>query len=198
MSDMNFSARYDSGMLPQDDNPTALRQQLWLMTDRAFKNALESIGRKRSALRSVSAAAEPLPDFWKAPPVKLSLSSSGPALDEAAWKKRIVDASARFAAFPAVLSSTVDLESIVNDSYLVNSEGTEIKVPDNLHYIRIRASGLATDGSTVRDHQVFQALDPARLPTAAALNEAVDAVGRHVTADGEGRDGRSVFGPDPV
>jgi TldD protein len=195
LSDANFTARYDSGLLPQDDNPLALRQQLWLMTDRVFKNALESIGRKRSAMRSVNAAAEPIPDFWKAPPVKINLPSNALPLDEAAWKKRIVEASARFAAFPAVLTSSVDIESIVNTTYLVNSEGTEVKMPDNIHYVRIRASGLAADGSTVRDHQVFHALDPARLPTEAELKQAVETIGRNVTTLAAAPQGEAYSGP---
>ncbi len=182
LSDANFSARYDSGLLPQDDNPQALRQQLWLMTDRTFKNALESIGRKRSAMRSVNAAPDPIPDFWKAEPVKFSLGSTVPALDEDLWKKRVVEASARFGVFPKVLASSVDFESIVNASYLVNSEGTEVKYPDNIYYIRIRASGLAADGSTVRDHFVFHVVDPRRLPSETELHQAVDTVGRNVTA----------------
>ena len=180
LSDGNFAARYDTGLLPQDDNPLALRQQLWLMTDRTFKNALESIGRKRAAMRSVTAAPDPLPDFWKAAPVKLNVNSTAQALDEAAWKKRVVAASARFSAFPSVLTSSVELESIVNTSYFVNSEGTELKYPDNIHYIRVKASGLAPDGSTIRDHRVFHAIDAQRLPTDAELNKAVDEVGRHV------------------
>ncbi len=195
LSDANFAARYDAGMLPQDDNPMALRQQLWLMTDRTFKNALESIGRKRSAMRSVNAVTEPVPDFWKAEPVKLALSSNAPALDEAAWKKRVIAASSRFGAFPAVISSLVELESIVNTSYLVNSEGTEVKYPDNIHYIRIRASGLAPDGSTVRDHAVFHAIDPARLPSEADLNQAIDAVGRNLTALAAAPTGEQYSGP---
>ncbi len=195
LSDANFSPRYDSGVLPQDDNPLALRQQLWLMTDRTFKSALESIGRKRSAMRSVNAVADPLPDFWKSEPVKIMLDSSAPPLDEAAWKKRIAEGSARLGAFPAVLASSVDIESIVNTSYLVNSEGTEVKYPDNIHYIRVRASGLAPDGSTVRDHVVFHAIDPTRLPGDTELKQAVDLVGRNVTALAAAPEGDAYAGP---
>ncbi len=195
LSDANFTARYDSGLLPQDDNPLALRQQLWLMTDRTFKSALESIGRKRSAMRSVNAPADPVPDFWKADAVKIMLGSSTQQLDEAAWKTRIVEASGRFKAFPTVLSSSVDMESIVNTSYLVNSEGTEAKYPDNIHYIRVRASGLAADGSTVRDHVVFHAIDPLRLPGDTELKQAVDAVGRNVTALAAAPEGEAYAGP---
>lgn len=195
LSDLNFAARYDSGTLPQDDNPVALRQQLWLMTDRMFKSALESIGRKRSAMRSVNAEPEPLPDFWKAEPVKLMLGSAGTPLNEAAWKKRTLDASARLGAFPSVLSSSVELESIVNTSYFVNSEGTEAKYPDNLHFVRVRASGLAPDGSTVRDHVVFHAIDAARLPSDADLKAAADTAGRNVTALANAPIGEAYSGP---
>ncbi len=47
-----------------------LRQNLWLATDQSYKSALESIARKRAALRNLSVV-EKLPDFAKAQPVRL-------------------------------------------------------------------------------------------------------------------------------
>ena len=55
--------RYDLRSFPiEDENPLVLRQFLWLATDSAFKGSLQSIARKRAALRNVTVN-EVLPDF---------------------------------------------------------------------------------------------------------------------------------------
>ncbi len=51
----------------EDENPLVLRQYLWLATDSAFKGSLQSIARKRAALRNVTVSEE-LPDFAPAQP----------------------------------------------------------------------------------------------------------------------------------
>jgi len=47
-----------------------LRRYLWLAIDRAYKSAVESIARKRAALKNISIGEQP-DDFTKAAPVKL-------------------------------------------------------------------------------------------------------------------------------
>ena len=60
--------RYDLRSFPiEDENPLVLRQYLWLATDSAFKGSLQSIARKRAALRNVTVN-EQLPDFAPAQP----------------------------------------------------------------------------------------------------------------------------------
>ena len=46
----------------EDENPLVIRQYLWLATDSAYKGSLQSIARKRAALRNVTVSEE-LPDF---------------------------------------------------------------------------------------------------------------------------------------
>ena len=64
--------RYDPGLLPLDNNYLAFREVLWLATDRAYKTAEESIGRKRSSLKNMSQT-EVQPDFSAAPAAHLIL-----------------------------------------------------------------------------------------------------------------------------
>ncbi len=60
--------RYDLRSFPiEDENPLVLRQFLWLATDSAFKGSLQSIARKRAALRNVTVS-DALPDFAPAKP----------------------------------------------------------------------------------------------------------------------------------
>ncbi len=60
--------RYDLRSFPlEDNNPLVMRQYLWLATDSSFKGALQSIARKRAALRNVTVT-DQLADLTPAQP----------------------------------------------------------------------------------------------------------------------------------
>ena len=54
--------------------------------------------------------------------------------------------------------------------YMVNSEGAEVREPENVVVLRARASAQAPDGMTVRDAVVFHALDLAHMPSDAEMD----------------------------
>ena len=137
-SDYYSGSRYDSEQLPVENSYQAIRQILWLATDRAYKAAEEAIARKRSSLKNVNVT-EQLPDYSKAPPVQAILPVHRTPVDETVWKTRVTKLSKVFAGYPQVLSSGIEFQSSQSTSYLANSEGTIIRMPDNLAFLRIRA-----------------------------------------------------------
>lgn len=180
-SDVYRGSRYDPGQFPIDDNYDVLRTGFWLATDRNYKQALEALARKRASLKNVTET-DQLPDFSPAPPVTLVLPVARATVDAPLWRKRVKDLSAIFASYPAILTSEAEVGISQTISYLANNEGSEIRVPDNLGTIRIKASALAPDGSTVRDHAMFFSIDPGRLPRDEDLKKATVAVAQNVTA----------------
>lgn len=180
-SDIFQVPRFETSRLPLDDDFFALRMQLWLATDRAYKGSVEAIARKRSALKNVSSP-EALNDFAKAEPVRLILPVKKDDVVEFGWTKRVKEISGRFAKYPAVLLSGAEFQANQVASYLVNSEGTEIRMPDNLASIRIRALGQAPDGMPVHDSVQFHGRNVLDLPTEAVTQKAADEVGATVTA----------------
>ena len=58
-SGFTYGSHYDVDRLPLEDNFELLRRYLWLAIDRAYKSAVESISRKRAALRNVSIGEQP-------------------------------------------------------------------------------------------------------------------------------------------
>ncbi len=103
-----FSGRYSGsrydGNWPMDDNYALLREGYWLLTDRMFKAAEESIGRKRASLKNTAATTEQIPDFSKADPVVSLPKVAHKKIDDAAWTQRIAKLSSVFGAYPEVLS----------------------------------------------------------------------------------------------
>jgi hypothetical protein len=198
-SDYYSGSRYDSEQLPIENNYQAIREVLWLATDRAYKAAEEAIARKRSSLKNVNVG-EQLPDYSKAPPVQAILPVRPAPVDETLWKRRVAELSKIFAAYPQVISSGLEFQSSQTTSYLANSEGTVIRVPDNLAYLRVRASGQAPDGMLLRNAEVFQAFSVNALPAEAELRRGIAAVGEEIVAltkspMGDGYSGPVLFEP---
>jgi len=193
-SEAYVGSRYDPERLPLDDSYIAFREVYWLATDRAFKTAEDAIARKRSSLKNMSLP-DALPDFSKAPPAQLILPIERKPVALDTWKKEIVKLSGVFAAYPQVLSSGVDMQTSQSTNYVVNTEGTTLRLPEDLAYVRVIASGLAADGTTVRDAEVVQAFEADDLPGDADLMRATKDVAEHVAALVQAQPGESYDGP---
>ena len=186
--------RYDPDRLSLDDNYLAFRDVYWLATDRAFKTAEDAIARKRSSLKNVSLP-DALPDFSKAPPAQLILPIERKPVALEAWKKEIIKLSAMFGAYPQVLSSGVEMQTSQSTNYVLNSEGTTLRLPEDLAYIRVAARGLAADGTEVHDAQGFPAFEADGLPGEEELARASKEVAEHVTALSQAPAGEAYDGP---
>lgn len=193
-SDVYTGSRYDPAQFPLDNNYDTLRYSLWLATDRAYKQAAEAIARKRAALKNITVT-EKVPDFAKAPPVKLIQPAARVPVDGNAWKTRLRELSAIFAGYPEILQSLVDFEVSQTNSYVVNNEGSEIRYPDRVAFLRVRAHALAPDGMIVRDHAEVVTLEPERMPGDAELRRTVTEVAANVQALARAPVGESYSGP---
>jgi hypothetical protein len=193
-SEAYSGSRYDPDQLSLDGDYLGFRHALWLATDRAYKTAEDAIARKRSSLKNMNLP-DQIPDFSKAPPVQAVLPVRRQTANETAWKDRIVKLSAIFDAYPRVLSSGVEMQITQATNYLVNSEGTVLRTPETLAFIRVVAHGLTPDGTQVRDAQVVQAFDAASLPAETELRRQVTEVADHVTALSQAPAGEAYDGP---
>ena len=187
-------SRYD-GNWPMDDNYALLREGYWLLTDRTFKAAEESIGRKRASLKNTSSTTEQIPDFSKADAVVSLPKVAHKKIDDAALTQRIAKLSSVFAAYPETLSSVVELQVIDGVTDLLNSEGTAIRYADRVNWVVARAEGQAPDGMLMRDAVSIQSLDLDKLPGDADLRKQVAEVAEHVRDLVKAPLGESFTGP---
>ena len=192
-TDLFGSARAGGGV-PLDNDLATLRRYFWLATDRVYKGSVEAIARKRAALRNVTQQ-DKLNDFAKAEPTKIILAPTKPTVKAGEWTKLVRDLSGAFAAYPKVTSSQVDFEAGFGTSYYMNSEGTESRFPDNLFFVRIRASAQAATGMQVHDAAMVVSRDLGRMPVESELRKEVDAIARNVSALLEAPVGEDYAGP---
>jgi len=193
-SDAYAGSRYDPGQLPLDNDYLALRQVFWLATDRAYKTAEDAIARKRSSLKNINVN-DQLPDFSKVTPAMAVLPAKRTPVNEALWKDRVVKLSAIFSGYPRVIASGVEMQDSQSSDYLVNSEGTVLRTPENLAYVRVRAYALTQEGAQVEDAEVFQAFEANALPSETDLRRGVTEVANNVTALAQAPLGEGYSGP---
>ncbi|MGD0133885.1 MAG: metallopeptidase TldD-related protein [Bryobacteraceae bacterium] len=186
--------RYDPGRLPLDNDYLAFRQVFWLATDRAYKTAEDAIARKRSSLKNMTQP-DVLPDYSSAPPAHLILPIERKPFASDTWKKEAIRLSGLLDAYPKVLSSGVEIHSSQSTNYIVTSEGTELRTPEDVAYLRVSGHGMASDGTQVRDALVFQAFSPDGLPSEEVLTREIKALGDHVTTLSQAAVGEAYDGP---
>jgi hypothetical protein len=190
----NSGTRYDLERFPLENSYPLLRRYLWLETDSAYKSAVEAISRKRAAVRNLQQG-DQLNDFAHAEPTHHVREFQHLTIDEDAWTRRVRTLSGLFSQYPEVKNSSVELESSTGGYTLVNSEGSEVREPENVTYLRVRAIAQAPDGMTMRDAVTFHALDIARMPSDAEMTRGVTAVAENVVALAKAPRGEDYSGP---
>lgn len=163
------------GLFPIDDDYQAMRDDLWLTTDALYKAATDQITRKRAALREL-ADPDQTPDLSHAKPVQIVQPVSTVKFDQPHWEQIIKALSDKFTAHPNVINSRVRFRGIGSTYRLVNTEGTIVRIPEDLSEIEIMASAVAADGGRVWNHRFFVALHPSELPKDEDLLKAAEAV----------------------
>src|SRR6267143_3043346 len=114
----------ETSILPLDNDPIALRRQIWLATDSAYKAAGQALAEKQAAMKQFSADPNPVDDFAKATPVIAVEPTVTLKMDEGAWRKTLEDVTSLYKQYPDVQSVTASARFSAINEYLVNSEGT--------------------------------------------------------------------------
>jgi TldD protein len=159
----------ESGILPLDNDPIALRRQIWLVTDQAYKAAGEALAEKQAAMKQFSVDPNPVADFAKASPMIAVEPTVSLNVDEAAWKKTLEDATGLYKQYPDVQSVTASARFSAINEYLVNSEGTVTRCGKTTYSVQLNSSAQAADGMRLSRSPAFMVARSEELPTHDAL-----------------------------
>lgn len=142
--------------LVEDDNYDALRRDLWLASDTAYKQALEQLARKRASVQN-KVQAEQIPDFSRAPAATLIAPRREVRCDHVKCGEIVRRLSVIFRDFPAIQDSSVELSVRAGQKYFVSSEGTVYSQPTSLVVLNARATTQAADGMVLKHFVSFLA-----------------------------------------
>lgn len=157
-------------IMPTDDNEMALRHQLWLATDKAYKAALTGLSEKQASLKNVEAETG-LPDFSREKPVQSlhDLAQVRGGLDK--WKQMVRSTSDLFRQDPDLESSDALLHFRVLNRYFVNSEGTITRKGETVYTYSFEGSAQAPDGMRIERSHAYIVSRPDELPTAEEVRQ---------------------------
>jgi TldD protein len=177
------NVRFTSGAaVPIDDTPGALKERMWLETDRAYRASAERLIKIKTNQQVKAADRDKSNDFSSEEAYAHWEQPSTVKLDSGRWTEEIRTLSGDFRKYPDLLSSDVEVSVQSDNRYFVNTEGTKVQHGRSFARVTIMASAKTKDGMDVSDSEYFDAADPGNLPSKDVIAAAVKKVGEHVEA----------------
>lgn len=170
-----------TGSVGIDRDYDSLRQDLWIATDQAFKEAAETYSRKQAYLSSLARASD-IDDFARVHAVQHVEPLATPDWTSRNWEQEARDASGALRAFPQIYDSRVTYYLVYTTEYLLTSEGTEMRTNRSVAAIEAGMSTLASDGMQVNHYYSAYAPRPADLPGADAVRKNLNVAGTELMA----------------
>jgi TldD protein len=165
-----------TGQVGIDRDYNSLRQDLWLATDQAYKQAVTQMSLKQSFLRSLSKPPE-IDDFAQAPPLVKIDPRVEPQWTARNWEDESRAASAALLNFPQLNGTRVNYYLVYVTYYLMNTEGTTIRQSRRLAAIEAALDTTADDGMALHDFYSLYVANPADLPDPATVGKALGQTG---------------------
>jgi TldD protein len=165
-----------TGEVGIDRDYNSLRQDLWLATDQAYKQAVTQMSLKQSFLRSLTKPPE-IDDFSQAAPLVKIGQHAEPDWTSRNWEDESRAASAALTNFPHLSGARVNYYMIYVTYYLMNSEGTTMRSSRSLAAVEAALDTTADDGMALHDYYATYVSKPADLPDPAAVGASLTQTG---------------------
>ncbi|MGB7844940.1 MAG: metallopeptidase TldD-related protein [Candidatus Acidiferrum sp.] len=159
-----------TGTVGIDHDYDSLRQDLWIATDQAFKEAVETYSRKQAYLSSLARPWD-IDDFSRVQTVQHIDPLTNSDWSKRNWDQEARDTSAAFRAFPQIYESRVTYYLVYLTEYLLTSEGTEVRTNRSYAAIEAGMDTLADDGMQVHHLYSTYAPRPTDLPPVEAVRK---------------------------
>jgi predicted Zn-dependent protease len=155
----------ETNILPLDNDPIALRHQIWLTTDEAYKAAGQALAEKQAEMKRFSADPNPVDDFSKEPVVTALDPIVTLKVDETAWTKTLEDMTNLYRQYPDIQSVSASARFSAVNEYFVDSEGTVTRNGKTTYNLQLNSSAQAEDGMRLSRNPYWMVGRPEELPT---------------------------------
>jgi TldD protein len=151
-------------IVPVEDDVMALRHQIWLATDQAYKAASEALSAKQAQLKQYHVD-QPVDDFAHADPVRSIQPLARLAVNPEPWQAMLQSASGLYRTDPQIESFIANLSFQAINRYFTNSEGTLVRSGQTLYEMTMAASTQASDGMLLDRSWAYTVDNPKELPS---------------------------------
>lgn len=167
-------------VLSVDDDYRALRRQIWIATDAAYKRALDQLAGKRAALQNRTRV-EDIADFTREDAYRFD-GWTGDSPDPSPVPGLAIEASAALRDMPHLSRSRVRVLASLDRTWFVNSEGSAFVREAPSIDIQARAVSQANDGAELQDAVFVRARRWEDVPGLAALTTDLHAMAGRLAA----------------
>lgn len=183
-----------TGSVGIDRDYDSLRQDLWIATDQAFKEAVETYSRKQAYLNSLARQSE-IDDFSKAEAIHLIDPLITPDWTNRNWEQEVRDTSGTMRGFSRIYEARVNYYLVYATEYLVTSEGTEIRTNRSFAAVESGMNALADDGTPINHFYSAYAPRPADLPNPETVRKGLNVTGSELMVLRAAPGGQDYTGP---
>jgi TldD protein len=157
-------------VMPTDNQELALRRQLWLATDKAYKAALTGFTEKQAALKNVETEND-LVDFSQEKPAQSVRELPQAGVDMDKWKQMLRSTSDLFRSDPTLENSNAFLSFRVLNRYFVNTEGTVTRSGKSIYTYVFSGAAQSDDGMWIERSHGWVVTRPEELPKAEEIDK---------------------------
>jgi TldD protein len=169
--------------VPIDDDPAVLRRAMWLETDDQYRAAAESLMKIQTGKEvNVETAEATAPDFSREQPHKYFGPFVSFTLDRKPWEAKVRAYTAAFRQSAAIINSIVTFTAQAQNTYLVNTEGSQLQFGQIRYRLELFIQGKAPDGMDIDRYYNFDWVNPKDAPT----DKQVEAASAKMRAELEG------------
>src|SRR5229473_1013545 len=169
--DSGYSAGREA---PLDDDPAALRNALWLLTDDLYKKALSAYLKKKGKEVYRPDDPERPSSFSREEPHVDVMPRAERPFDAEAWKRELRAQSDRLRSHPELFDSQMRAGVDREERELANTEGARLITERVLYGLHVQAWARAPDGMLLEDSRDFYGATEAELPRGEKLSRKID------------------------
>jgi TldD protein len=165
-----------TGEVGIDHDYNSLRQDLWLATDQAYKEAATQLSLKQAFLRSLTKPPE-IDDFSQERALVKIDPRELPDWTSRKWEDEARAASLALKSFSQLYGTRVNYYFVYTTYYLTNSEGTELRTSKNLAAVEAAFDTQADDGMPLHNFYSIYVAKPADIPDPATISKGLTQAG---------------------
>lgn len=191
LNDENFEDNYSnnnsrtaslSRQLPIEPDYRGIRNALWWNTSELFRSAAKNYNSKLAALKDkpIVSEEEQLPDYTQAPPVKINRQGSIIPMKKSDLELYVKEISTVFKEYKEVYISYVSASVFSSTVYIINSEGSEIRIPMNIALVDLSANVYTEKGEILSKSLSFTSPLFSELPPIDTIKSASRFLANHL------------------
>ncbi|MDZ7638425.1 MAG: metallopeptidase TldD-related protein [Bryobacterales bacterium] len=197
LSGIYQGTRFNAQSFPLEPDYPLMRRNWWLLTDMAYKGSVQAFNYKKASMQNLREVQE-FPDYSPAPANVMLPPGEAANFEKSRWDRVTRSLSEVFLRYPAILDSQVQFGYSRGVEYQVNTEGSVVRRPFAIGFLRILAKGKTDRGGEVWDGAEYLGFKEADFPSDAALLDAATKladgiVARQAAPRGEGYAGPILF-----